>query len=167
MRMKLTRKADYAVRAMLEITRRHPNVCTTRQITAAMDLPRDFMSQILATLVRHALLDSSAGPAGGYTLARPPAEISLLEVIEIVEGQVAVDECVLGGGFCDWTQVCPLHEAWTEAKAGFVNHLSTTTFEHFADIDVKIRAGDYQPPGHTPPHPATTPRHGTNEWPDP
>ncbi len=161
--MKLTKKADYAVRAMLEITRRHPSVCTTRQITAAMDLPRDFMSQILATLVRHVLLHSSAGPAGGYTLARPPAEISLLEVIEAVAGQVAVDECVLGGGSCDWTQVCPLHEVWSEAQASFVKDLATTTFEHLADIDLEIRAGGYQPPAHTPLHLTTTIRRGTND----
>ena len=163
MRMNLTNKADYTVRAVLDIARHHPDRRTTRQITAAMDLPRNFLTQILATLVRHRLLHSAAGPAGGYTLARPLAEITLLEMIEIIEGPVAIDECVLGGGSCDWTQVCPLHETWAEAKARFTNRLAATTFEHLSDIDQEIRAGTYQPPDHTPPHPTTPPRHGTND----
>lgn len=161
--MKLTSKADYAVRAVLDIAGHHPGIRTTRQITTGMDLPRNFLSQILATLVRHGLLRSTAGPAGGYNLARSPSEISLLEVIEIIEGPVAADECVLGGGSCDWTGVCPLHHTWTEAKAGFTSRLAATTFEDLAGIDSAIRAGRYRPPEHAPPHVEATPRHGTND----
>ncbi len=163
MRISLTKEADYATRAVLDIARHHSDLRTTAQITAAMDLPRNFLSQILATLVRHQLLDSSAGPAGGYTLARHPAEITLLDVIEIIEGPVSVDECVLGGGFCDWTQVCPLHESWAEAKAGFVSRLGTTTFEHLSQVDAAISAGTYEVPDHVPPHGTVPPRLGTND----
>jgi len=163
MRMHLTSEADYAVRAVLDLAGHHPQMRTTRQITAAMDLPRNFLTQILATLVRHQLLHSTAGPAGGYTLARAPTEITLLEVIEIIEGPVAVDECVLGGGSCDWTQVCPLHQTWAEAKAGFTDRLTAATFEHLAQVDSAIRAGTYQPPDQTPPHPTAPPRHGTSD----
>jgi len=162
MRMNLTNEADYAVRAVLDLAVHHPQTRTRRQITTAMDVPSNFMSRILATLVRHDLLNSAAGPNGGYTLARAPSEINLLEVIEIIEGPVAVDECVLGGGSCDWTEVCPLHQTWSEAKTSFTNHLATT-FEHLTDTDQAIRAGTYQLPDHTPPHPTTPPRHGTND----
>ena len=163
MRIHLTNKADYAVRAVLDIARHHPELRTTAQITAAMDLPRNFLSQILATLVRHRVLKSSAGPAGGYTLARPAASISLLEVIEVVEGPVATDECVLGGGSCDWDNVCPLHEPWAEAKVGFVDRLVDTSFERLAEIDAAMTAGTYVLPDHTPPHGFTTPRLGKDE----
>jgi len=163
MRMSLTKKADYTVRAMLDIAIHHPGMRTNRQITAAMDLPRNFLSQILAILVRNGLLHSSAGPSGGYTLTRAPADFTLLEVIEIIEGPVATDECVLGGGTCDWASVCPLHETWSEAKAGFTNRLATTTFGDLTQIDSAIRAGTYQLPDHLRPHPSATPRRGISD----
>lgn len=163
MRVQLTSAGDYAVRAMLDIARHHPEVRTNREITEAMDLPRNFLSRILGTLVRHGILRSSAGPVGGYTLARPPDEITLLEVIEAVEGPVAADECLLGGGSCGWIQVCPLHETWSEAKGDFTSRLGDTTFGGLAAIDRAIRAGDYRPPDHAPPHPTTPPRRGTGE----
>jgi Rrf2 family protein len=162
MRMALSNKADYAIRAVLDVARHYPNLRTARQITDTMDLPRNFMTQILATLVRHHLLKSTAGPTGGYALARPPTEITLLDVIETMEGPVVTDECVLGGGPCDWTQLCPLHQTWTEARSGVANRLATTTFGNLADIDKAIRAGTYQPPDHAPPHLTTPPRRGTS-----
>ncbi len=163
MRMNLTKEADYGVRAVLDIAGHHPDLRTTRRITAAMDIPRNFLSHILATLVRHDVLKSKSGPAGGYTLGRPASEITLLEVIEIIEGPVGVDECILGGGTCDWTGPCPLHHAWAEAKASLANHLATINFGDLADIDVAIRTGTYQLPDHSPPHPTPPPRLGTSD----
>ncbi len=158
--MELTSGAEYAIRAMLDIAFHYPTLRTNRRITEAMDLPRNFLSQILASLVRNDLLVSTAGPAGGYTLARPPAEITLLQVIEVMEGPVALDTCALRGGTCDWSNLCPLHETWSEAKAGFANRLGSTTFGDLAAIDRSIRDGTYRPPDHTPPHAEMPPRRG-------
>lgn len=160
--MTLTSKADYAIRAVLDIARHHPTLRTRRQITEAMDLPGNFLSQILAALVRHGILESTAGPAGGYTLAQAPNEITLLKVIEIIEGPVDIDQCILGGGACDRTEVCPVHEAWCEAKIGFTDRLAATDFDDLSTIDRAIRAGTHQPPDHARPHPNTPPRRGTS-----
>ncbi|NQV08177.1 Rrf2 family transcriptional regulator [bacterium] len=155
MLLSLTRKGDYAIRAMLHITGHHPRLRNTRQIATGMDLPRNLLSQILAALVHHDLLRSTPGPAGGYVLARPPEEISLLEVIEVIEGPVAADTCVLSGGSCDWDNVCPLHESWAGARAGVAAGLATT-FGDLASIDTAIREGTYRLPDSAPPH-ATVP----------
>jgi len=163
----LTRKDDYAVRAVLDIARHHPERRTTRQITTAMDLPREFTSQILATLVRGDLLHSTSGPAGGYTLAREPHEITLLHIAEAADGPITTHECLLSGGSADWIEVCPLHQAWSEAGAAFTRHLDKTTIASLTQIDIAIRAGTYQPPDHTPPHPTTPPRRGTESGTDP
>jgi len=163
MAMTLTHQADYAIRALLDIAHHHPNRRTTRHIAATMDLPRGFLTQILATLVRNNLLDSLAGPSGGYTLARPPAEITLLQIIETIDGPVAGDECILGGGTCDWDTICPLHETWSQATTNLTRALATTTLAHLAATDQAIRSGTYQPPPDTPPHPTTPPRHGTSD----
>jgi Rrf2 family protein len=123
-----------------------------------MDLPRDFASQILASLVRYGFLQSVAGPRGGYRLARPPAEISLLDVLEIIEGPVLVDECLLGGGSCNWTKVCPLHEAWGEATAGFADSLARINSEDLARIEEALKADTYDVPFRTPLHGSNPPR---------
>ena len=163
MQLSLTNKADYAIRAVLDIARHHPELRTNAEMTEAMDLPSKFLSQILATLVRQELLESSAGPAGGYSLARPSAEISLLEIIEVIEGPITADECALGGGTCDWKTLCPLHETWSHAKGEFTKRLATLTFEDLALIDEAIRAGIYQPPEGAPPHPETPTRTGASD----
>lgn len=162
MLLNLTRKADYAVRAVLDVAVHHPEVRNTRQISAGMDLPRNLMRQILASLVRHGLLDSTAGPAGGYTLARPPSEITLLEVVQVIEGPVAIDSCMLSGGACDWEQACPVHEIWVRARLGLEAGLATT-FHHLSEIDTAIRAGTYRVPAETPPHPEIPPRLGRED----
>ena len=128
MQLALTKQADYAIRALLDLAHRHPQRRTTRQITRAMDLPRNMMTQVLATLVRHDILDSRAGPTGGYTLARPPQDITLLQVIETIEGPLTQNECALGGGTCEWETLCPLHQTWSQAKTGFTDQLTATAF---------------------------------------
>jgi Rrf2 family protein len=157
----LTKQADYAIRALLDLAHHHPQRRTTRQVTRAMDLPRNMMTQILATLVRHDILESQAGPTGGYTLARPLQKITLLQVIETIEGPVTHDECALGGGTCEWETICPLHETWSHAKTRLTERLAATTFADLTQTDQAIRQGTYTPPPDTPPHPHTPPRQGT------
>ena len=163
MRAVVTKESDYAIRALLDLARHHPKRRTSRQVGAAMDLPRNMTTQVLAKLVRHHILDSQAGPAGGYTLARPPSEITLLEVIETIEGPIAQDKCALDGGSCDWESVCPLHETLVQATAGLVEHLTATTFAVLSETDRAIRAGTYQPPPQAPPHSTTPPRRGHSD----
>ncbi len=85
--MKLSRTVDYAVRATLELARQSesaPVPCS--QLAAAGGMPERFLLQILRNLVTHGILRSTRGVEGGYTLLRPVEEISLLEIIEAIEG---------------------------------------------------------------------------------
>ncbi len=112
-----------------------------REIAAAMDIPARYVTQILANLVRQDLLVAVAGPNGGYALARPPAAISLLEVVEAAEGPIRLDECVLRGGPCDWERSCPIHDSWTRAQAALARQLDGTTFAQLAQADAALHAG--------------------------
>ncbi len=85
--MKLSRTVDYAVRATLELARQSeqaPVPCS--QLAAAGKMPERFLLQILRNLVTHGILRSTRGVEGGYTLVRPIDEISLLDIIEAIEG---------------------------------------------------------------------------------
>src|SRR3989304_9780650 len=117
MKVRLGRRGDYALRAMISIARDPAGERRkTRQITDEMALPERYTTQILASLARSGLLSAVAGRDGGYRLGRPAAEISVLDVVELAEGPITVDECILRGGPCDWVRVCPMHSTWSEAQ---------------------------------------------------
>ncbi len=158
MQVTLGRKGDYSVRAMLDLARHHEGGRRkSREIAASMDIPGRYLTQILANLVRHGLLVAVAGPDGGYSLARAPADISLLEVVEAAEGPIGISQCVLRGGPCDWTAACPLHESWSRAQQALSAELAATTFADLAAADSEIEAGG---PGRDPGHAVATERRG-------
>ncbi len=159
MRTTLGRKGDYAVRAMLDVAR-HWDIGRrkTRLIAETMDIPLNYLTQILSDLVAQGLLVARAGPAGGYTLARPPAEISLLDVVAASGAAISLDTCVLQGGPCDWVESCPIHDTWAAAQAAFAERLDATSLADLAVIDAAIEAGTHRPA--EPLHPERKERHG-------
>lgn len=161
MQVVLGRKGDYSVRAMLYLARHAgEGRKKTREIASAMEIPGRYAPQILADLVAAGLLTATAGPDGGYELDRPSRVISLLEVVEAAEGPIRLERCVLRGGSCDWSNVCPVHEAWSRAQEGLVTELAATSFSDLVQIDEQISAGTYSVPADTPVHPHRTRRGG-------
>ena len=123
----LGRKGDYAIRAMLELSRRYgEGRCKAREIADAMSIPPRYLPQILALLVRRGLLQAVSGREGGYELTRPPDGISVLEVLEAAQGPVQATGCPLyrqpGGG------ACPLHAPWARAQSTLAQELRALTF---------------------------------------
>lgn len=111
-----------------------------------MGIPRTFVSQILGGLVQAGLAVSTFGKSGGYRLARPPEEVTLLEVVEAGEGPIAFGSCALGEGPCHWDSVCPLHETWAPASAAFRKELAETTLADIAERSRAIEDGTYRIP---------------------
>jgi Rrf2 family protein len=161
MKFELTSRSDYAVRAMICVARLDAgDRCKAREIAAMMEIPRTFVAQVLAKLVAAGLLDALAGPQGGYRLARPAAGISLLEIIEVAEGAVGQDTCILRGGPCDWEVTCPLHVTWHRASSRFTASLGELALADIVAIDFAIEAGEYELPPDAPPHTIPTARKG-------
>ena len=148
MRLELGRRADYAVRAVVDLARHHGDASRRkgREIAAEMEIPGTYIPQILAELVRVGIVDSVAGPGGGYSLRREPADISVLEVITAVEGELGSRECVLRGGPCRWEGACAVHEPWWRAQQALRDELARTSFQDIADIDAGLDAGTYELP---------------------
>lgn len=159
MQLKLKRKGDYSVRAMIHVARHHGDgLRQARQIASEMQVPYKYLTQILANLVTEELLVARHGPLGGYTLARDPTDITLLDVVEATEGPATFEHCVLEDGPCDWVEACPVHDTWSRAQASLARELASTTLADLALIDAAIESGEHQPD--TPPHPGKTERHG-------
>ncbi|MEN8235263.1 MAG: Rrf2 family transcriptional regulator [Actinomycetota bacterium] len=158
MQTTLGRTGDYAVRAVLNITRSEGDRRKTREIAAAMDIPARFLTQILASLVAEGILHATAGPTGGYVLAKPAEEITLLEVVEAAEGPIALDKCVLSGGRCEWGEVCPVHIPWSRAQNAFREELAKASFADLRVSCEEISAGEYVLPPDAPLHELSTDR---------
>ena len=140
MNLTLGKRADYSVRAVLFLARHEDEDgrCKARQIAEDMDISENYLPQILSNLVRAAIVISSAGPDGGYALARPASDISLLEVIEAAEGDIRSRECVLRGGPCRWDGHCAVHEPWARAQEAMIGQMRSTTFAEIARIDAAL-----------------------------
>jgi Rrf2 family protein len=157
MKMTMGKRGDYAVRAVLMLARNFGSGRRkSREIAAAMAIPERFLPQILADLIRGGIVTSVAGPDGGYELARPPAEVTLLEVVETAEGSIRNEKCVLRGGPCHWDVACAVHPAWAAAQDAFVESLRRHSFADLAATDELLEAGTAPvPAGDTPPSSAS------------
>lgn len=131
MRLQLTRRADYAIRAVLCLAREERDQpLSASDIAGRMAVPPRFLPQIMQDLVRAGLVGSSLGRGGGYRLARAPSEISLLDVIEAVEGDARRRTCVLSSGSCDPSRPCDVHELFVAAQEALLERLAAATLEH-------------------------------------
>jgi Rrf2 family protein len=144
MELSLGRRADYAIRATLDLARQEGGGRRkAREISESMSVPMSYLPQILAELVRAELVVSVAGPRGGYQLARPSTSISLLDVVRATEGDVASTRCVLRGGPCRWEGMCAVHVPWSRAQQALLDELDETSLADVAAIDAELEVGSF------------------------
>ena len=128
--MQITRQADYAVRAVLYLARLEPSQrAATSQVAQEQHIPPSFLAKIISQLSIAGLLHTSRGARGGVTLAREPKDITLLEVIEAIDGPIMLNECVGDTSTCTFDEDCPLRPVWCEAQNELVNRLKGTNFQ--------------------------------------
>lgn len=126
--MQITRQADYAVRAVLYLARNGDERAATSHVAEEQHIPPSFLAKIISQLSIAGLLHTSRGARGGVMLAREPKEITLLEVIEAIDGPILLNECVSGNSVCTFDQDCPLRPVWCDAQEELVQRLRNTNF---------------------------------------
>lgn len=97
------------------------------KISDEHDIPKHFLSKILQQLVKGKLLKSMKGPSGGYKLSRDPFDITLIEIIEIIDGLDVFHECGIGFKQCDNKNPCPIHNDYKEIREKVEQLFSTKT----------------------------------------
>jgi Rrf2 family protein len=131
--MELTRKGEYAIRGILYLARQQPGkVSLVGDIAAASDVPKTFLAKILQDFVKKGLVTSSRGTGGGFMLARSADRITLLEVVEAVEGPIMPNRCLIGSGACDRDGTCRVHPVWERVRQETSAILSGITIEELA-----------------------------------
>ena len=124
---------EYAIRALVQLAR-HPvgELTLLGDIARAEDLPAPFLAKILKDLVRAGVLVSARGPTGGYGLARPADQITLLEIKELLDGPGDLTRCAVGLDPCSDHTPCPLHDLWAPIRAQIKSYLNSTTLAQVA-----------------------------------
>ncbi len=127
--MQITRQADYAVRAVLYLAKLGTGQrAATNHVAEEQKIPPSFLAKIISQLSIAGLLHTSRGARGGVALAREPKDITLLEVIEAIDGPIQLNECVGDEGACKFEDGCPLKPVWCDAQDELVRRLKGTNF---------------------------------------
>jgi Rrf2 family protein len=138
MRLELTRRGDYAVRAAIALaTVKTSGLLSTRRIAQEMQIPPRFLPQVMADLARAELVVAQTGRSGGYRLARPAAEISLLQVIRAAEHEHGMRTCILRGGPCDPAAPCDVHDVFSAAREALLQCLERATLGDVAEARLR------------------------------
>ena len=131
--MQITRQADYAIRAVRYLAKQGPNQrSATSTVALEMKIPPSFLAKIISQLSIAGLLHTSRGARGGVTLARDAKDISLLDVVEAIDGPILLNECVGDPADCVFSDDCLVHPIWVEAQETLVKRLRETRFDKLA-----------------------------------
>lgn len=136
----LAKSTEYAIRALVYIQLQNwkdkrPGVI---EIAKEIDAPTAYSAKILQTLTRHRLVDSMKGRGGGFFFYDNIANITLYDVIHVMEGDGCFNRCGFGLKYCNETKPCPLHERYKVIKDEFLNIAKTETIQ---SISKKIEDG--------------------------
>lgn len=132
--MEISRRTDYGVRVILDLATLPGDYrVSTQEIADRQNIPSPFLAKIISQLSLAGLVTTYRGAGGGVSLARPPAQISLLQVIEALEGPIRLNRCVIQPDACPENEHCPVHEVWAKAQAELTSLLDITTFDSLAE----------------------------------
>ncbi|RIK68223.1 MAG: Rrf2 family transcriptional regulator [Planctomycetota bacterium] len=120
---------EYAIRAVMKLAAMVPpgQFMLLRDLVESEGMPAHFVGKVLQTLARAEVLVSAKGRGGGFALARPPAEITLRQIVEAIDGPARIGRCILGFAQCDDAQPCPQHDDWVEIRRHIYDLLDNTT----------------------------------------
>lgn len=122
MRLEVTRRSDLAIRALLALSQGEGRT-KAAALADAVGTSKGFLTQVMNPLVQQGWVRSDPGPTGGYAADFEPAEVSVLAVIEAIEGPVDTGRCVLEDRACSVSGTCALHRPWVAARGQLLDEL--------------------------------------------
>lgn len=132
--MRLSTKGRYSARTMLDLALHlGEGPVLVKDISERQSISRGYLEQLFIPLRSAGLVKSARGASGGFTLARPPSEIWLTEIMEVTEGSTAPVPCVDEPGFCTQSNECTTREVWVEMKRACDSLLDSITLQDLVD----------------------------------
>ncbi len=132
--MKLSTRGQYGTRALLDLAlHRGEKPVPLKDIAQRQDIPLQYLEHLITPLIAGGILWSTRGARGGVSLARPPEEIKLSEVIGLLEGSIAPVECVNDPKYCSRSDLCVTRDIWGELKKVMDGVLESTTLQDLVE----------------------------------
>ena len=142
--MKFSTRSRYGLRMMYELALSYGDgPVFLKDIALRQDMSEKYLSKLIIPLKGARLVNSSRGAHGGYTLARPPEEITAWEIVHILEGDISPVECVKDGGICDRTADCPTRDLWCRLDDAITSVLKGITLGSLVRSGHDRRGGDF------------------------
>ena len=137
--MQITRAAEYAIRGVLYLSSQPKgSVCLLSEISKCQEIPPSFLSKIFQNLAKAGYVNSFRGTGGGFTLLKDPAEITLLDIVEAIDGRIFLNVCLNDGALCNNKPICAVHTVWNDAQTYMLDLLRKNTFEHLAEKNSQL-----------------------------
>ncbi len=131
--MQITRATDYAVRIMIHLASLPEETrLAAPELARGIQAPESFVSKVLQQLVQRGMVTSHRGAGGGFQLAVAPENVSLLDVVEMVEGPLQINLCLAGEASCDFSSWCGAHPIWNEAQTALKKVLASASIARLA-----------------------------------
>jgi Rrf2 family iron-sulfur cluster assembly transcriptional regulator len=128
-----SRSAEYAIRATVHLAALPlGEYAMARTIAADADIPGHFLAKLLQQLARDGFLKSSKGPHGGFRLSQPPEEVSMLHLVEAIDGADRYDRCIGGSSECNDRAACGMHDSWMALRSRIIDYLRGTSVADLA-----------------------------------
>ncbi len=137
----LSNTSKYAIRAVifLALYATPEKKKGLKEISGELGIPSPFLGKILQVLSKQQILDSTKGPNGGFTLKKPALDISVMEIVEIIDGTDVFNQCLIRTSPCSKENPCSLHDKVTGYRSGIRSTLQT---ESIADLVSELRKGN-------------------------
>jgi len=141
--MKLSTRGRYATRALLDLALHHDEEpVLLKDIAQRQEISLPYLEHLITPLIAEGIVRSTRGAKGGISLAKPPEEIKLVEVIQLLEGSIAPVECVTNPETCPRSASCVTRDVWGEIKRAINGVLQSTTLQDLVERQkVKRQSG--------------------------
>lgn len=132
--MRLTRAGEYAVRCMIYLAHKGQGVQISKQeICERAEIPTHFLAKIAQELAKAQLITIRQGPKGGYALFPKPEDVSLLQVVEVMIGEIFLNDCVDHPQSCTVSKSCSVHRVWEKARTQLRENLGAVSLAKLSE----------------------------------
>jgi Rrf2 family protein len=133
-----SKKCEYGLQAVLYLATTEPGfIVSADDIAKKLSIPKEFISKILQSLTESGIIMSKKGKSGGFSLARDPKNIKLIDIVAAIDGLAMFNSCVLGFPNCNPVNPCPLHDKWGTLRTQTYEMLNDDSIDTFKEKTLK------------------------------
>ena len=136
--MNLSKTTKYAFRILGHMAKDEKALYSAQQLHKDIEVPERYLRRLLTDLSKSGFIKSIQGRQGGFTFARDISTISLLQIVEAIDGLDSINECILGYKTCAFNYSCPMHDIWEETKQKVIETLTNTTIKDIQNRTFKV-----------------------------